>query len=132
MVKQLMCRCFSCSASFFFFFLIYDGFICSSPSTRLLTWSRFDLRLQPKDPIVASEFCHSSIWLYIFCMWRAFALQNLRALLVLFTAVLFRILPVPSECIKMLFDTLAAFLKDTASHVVCAACPNPSRFHGYP
>lgn len=98
----------SCADIFFILSPFFFNLLLTS--THLLTWSRFDVRLQPKDPIVASSFCLSGIWLYIFCGWRAFALQNLRGLLVVFTVVLFRILPVASECIEMLFDTLSAFL----------------------
>lgn len=72
-------------------------------------------RLQPKGPTVARTFWPiPSALVAPGCIFSAceefFPLQNLRGILVLFPAVLFRICPVPC------FGMLATFLKDAVSH----------------
>lgn len=45
-----------------------DGFICSSLSSHLLTWSGFDARLQPKDPVVEVPSASvASAWMFSAC-----------------------------------------------------------------
>lgn len=68
-----------------------EGFTCSSPSSHLLTWSGFDARLQPKDPVV--EVPSASV--ASACMFSACGERlpiTIWGILLVFTAVLFRTL----------------------------------------
>lgn len=69
-------------------------------------------------PSCWSSFCLSGICLDVFCVWRAFAHHNLRYFACIHSSLIQN-------------TRLAAFLKDSASHVGCAARPDPFRFHGY-
>lgn len=118
---------------FLFFFFLNDGVISSSPSTHLLTWSLSDLRLQPKDPklwhvhfgqLILPCWHPAVYFLHVKCVCPSEFERN-------FSFIHSSLIHNTPSPVRVLFETLAAFHKDGASHVGTVACPNTSGFHGY-
>lgn len=94
-----------------------------SPSTCLLTWSPGGIRLQSKDPTVASRVTSSALAAPV-CTFSACGEPSPPNLEKTIHSSLI-------QSVHSALDMLAVFLENTASHVGIV-CPNTSGIHGCP